>query len=87
MAELLQLISDYGVQLIIIALFVWDWLENKKSIRNSLEENSKANSNISKSLELLQKNMENTESKLDEHDKRGILILNALEEIKSFIKK
>lgn len=86
MAELLQLISDYGVQLIIIALFIWDWVENKKSIRDSLEENAKANANISKSLELLQKSMEQTENKLEEHDKRGVTILGVLDDIKSILR-
>lgn len=87
MQELVELISNNGVQVVIIALFIWDWIQNKTSIKDSLAENSKANANISKSLELLQKNMENTESKLEEHDKRGIMILSTLEEIKSIVNK
>lgn len=83
MEEILNMISNYGVMVLIVALFLWDWIDNRKSIKTSLDEMSKTNSNTSKSLELLQKSMEDIHKTLDEHDKRGILILNVLEELKN----
>ncbi len=79
MEEIANLIMDYGVTIIIVALFIWDWVTNKKEIKNTLraiEENSKnigscitemnqSNNNISKSLDLLQKTLDNQGVKID----------------------
>ena len=58
MEEFVKLLSENGVEIIIVALFLWDWWTNKKKIVDALIEMKIANGNTSKSLELLQKSME-----------------------------
>lgn len=86
MIETLQAISDYGVGIVIIFLFIWDYVSNKKkltenqemikstlktvekttsTISNCLLEMQQTNLNTAKSLELLQKQMESTDKKVD----------------------
>lgn len=66
MENIANLIANYGVSAIVVVLFVWDWVTNKKKITESLEEMKVSNSNTAKSLELLQKSMENQEQTLAE---------------------
>lgn len=66
MENIVNLISNYGVSAIVVGLFVWDWVTNKKKITETLEEIKVSNSNTSKSLELLQKSMESQEHTLEE---------------------
>lgn len=66
MENIASLIANYGVSAIVVVLFVWDWVTNKKKITESLEEMKVSNSNTAKSLELLQKSMENQEQTLAE---------------------
>lgn len=86
MEEMLNLISTYGVSAIIVGLFLWDYVSNKKklaenqemikstlktvsestaTISNCLNEMQQTNLNTAKSLELLQKQMESTDKKVD----------------------
>lgn len=86
MEEMLNLISTYGVSAIIVGLFLWDYVSNKKkiaenqeiikdtlttvketdnTIANCLKEMQQQNLNTAKSLELLQKQMESTDKKVD----------------------
>lgn len=86
MEEMLNLISTYGVSAIIVGLFLWDYVSNKKklaenqemikstlktveettiTISNCLVEMQQTNLNTAKSLELLQKQMESTDKKVD----------------------
>ena len=92
MEELIKLISTYGVSFVIVALFLWDYIANKKTsasnqemIKNTLTavekstttisscliEMQQTNLNTAKSLELLQKQMENTDKKIDMLLERG----------------
>lgn len=94
MEEMLNLISTYGVSAIIVGLFLWDYISNKKknienqeTIKTTLEvvkettttisscliEMQQTNLNTAKSLELLQKQMENTDKKVDKllEERRG----------------
>lgn len=66
MENIASLVANYGVSAIVVVLFVWDWVTNKKKITESLEEMKVSNSNTAKSLELLQKSMENQEQTLAE---------------------
>ena len=66
MENIANLIANYGVSAIVVVLFVWDWVTNKKKITETLEEMKISNSNTAKSLELLQKSMENQEQTLTE---------------------
>ena len=81
MAETINLVSNYGIMIVIVGLFLWDWVDNRKSIKQSLKEMSISNSNISKSLELLQKNMESQEHNLVETDERIKTILEIVQKI------
>ena len=86
MEEMLNLISTYGVSAIIVGLFLWDYVSNKKklaenqemikstlktveetttTISNCLVEMQQTNLNTAKSLELLQRQMENIDKKID----------------------
>lgn len=79
MEQMASLVMNYGVSIIIVVLFLWDWATNKKIVSNTLKTIAQAsknieeclqnieqnNDNISKSLDLLQRSMENQESKMD----------------------
>lgn len=81
-----QLIGTYGVSAVIVIIFLWDYVANKKkntenqeTIKTTLEvvkestttissclmEMQQTNLNTAKSLELLQRQMENTDKKID----------------------
>lgn len=65
MEEMASLISNYGVTIIIVALFLWDWLTNKKDMKDTLGVIKDTSINISKSLDLLQKSMDRHDEKID----------------------
>ena len=79
MEELAKLITNYGVMIVIVSIFLWDYVANKKEIKRTLETMRDTNSNISncleemkdsnrnmeKSLDLLQKSMDNQNLKID----------------------
>lgn len=81
-----QMLGTYGVSAIIVIIFLWDYVANKKkntenqetikttlevvresttTISNCLIEMQQTNLNTAKSLELLQRQMENTDKKID----------------------
>lgn len=81
-----QMLGTYGVSAIIVIIFLWDYVANKKknvenqetikttlevvkesttTISNCLIEMQQTNLNTAKSLELLQKQMESTDKKVD----------------------
>ena len=87
-----QILLNYGVSAVIIIVFIWDYIVNKKknaenqetikttlqvventttTISNCLVEMQQTNSNTAKSLELLQKQMESTDKKVDILLERG----------------
>ena len=84
--QISQLLGTYGISAIIIVIFLWDYIANKKknvenqetikttlavvketttTISNCLIEMQQTNLNTAKSLELLQKQMESTDKKVD----------------------
>lgn len=79
MEEVILLVENHGTSAIIIGLFLWDWLvakqdtrkslkaieENSKNVSACLDEMNKANTNISKSLDLLQTSLDNQTEKID----------------------
>lgn len=65
MEEMASLIANYGVTIIIVGLFLWDWVNNKKDMKDTLEVIKDTSINISKSLDLLQKSMDRHDEKLD----------------------
>ena len=81
-----QMLGTYGVSAVIVIIFLWDYVANKKknvenqetikttlavvkesttTISNCLIEMQQQNLNTAKSLELLQKQMESTDKKVD----------------------
>ena len=88
MQEIIEMISKYGVSLFIVGLFLYDWLTTRKDMQKTLEQNSKClaeiqntNRNTAKSLELLQKSMDNQSEFLQVHDKRCEEIEKNIEKI------
>lgn len=66
MENIISNLANYGVSIVIVGLFLWDWIANKKKITETLEEMKISNANTSKSLELLQKSMDNQNQTLEE---------------------
>lgn len=58
MEDIIRLISSYGVSFVIVAIFLWDYVVNKKNMRDTLEAIKDTNTNILKILELLQVKVE-----------------------------
>lgn len=82
MQEMLKFLAEYGITLVIVALFLYAWWDDRhnrnKILDNSLKlehnnneilnEMKKTNSNTAKSLELLQISMQNQTDMLKMHD-------------------
>ena len=89
-----QMLGTYGVSAVIVVIFLWDYVANKKknvenqetikttlavvkesttTISNCLIEMQQTNLNTAKSLELLQRQMESTDKKVDKllEERRG----------------
>ena len=90
--EIGQLMSTYGVSAVIVIIFLWDYVANKKksvenqelikstlqtvdkttsTISNCLIEMQQTNINTATSLEIIQKQMDNTDKKIDILIERG----------------
>jgi len=65
MEEMVNLVANHGISIVIVALFLYDWFTNKKTINETLQKIDATNSNIAKSLELLQKSTERQDEKID----------------------
>ncbi len=88
MKELLEMLTNYGVSIIIVGLFLYDWFTTRKDMQKTLDQNSKClveiqntNRNTAKSLELLQKSMDNQSEFLQVHDRRCEAIEKDIEKI------
>ena len=88
MKELLEMLTNYGVSIIIVGLFLYDWFTTRKDMQKTLEQNSKClveiqntNRNTAKSLELLQKSMDSQSEFLQVHDRRCEAIEKDIEKI------
>lgn len=71
MQDMITYIANCGVCIVIVALFLWDWLNNKKDMKDTLEVIKETSINISKSLDLLQKSMDRQDLKIDELLQKG----------------
>jgi hypothetical protein len=65
MNDILTAISNYGVSIVIIGLFIWDWITNKKTNSETLKQIAESNKNIAKSLDIIQNNQLTLEQKVD----------------------
>lgn len=95
MEAILELINKFGVPLVIVGLFLYDWVTTRKDMQETLKQNSMCleeikntninnadtNRNTAKSLELLQKSMDNQYDFLQVHDKRCENIEKSIEKI------
>ena len=95
MEEIIDTIGNFGVSVAIVILFLYDWFTTRKDMHKTLEQNSKCldeikntninnaetNRNTAKSLELLQKSMDNQSDFLQTHDKRCENIEKNIEKI------
>lgn len=88
MQEILDIIGNFGVSIAIVVLFLYDWFTTRKDMQKTLEQNStclseiqNTNRNTAKSLELLQKSMDNQSQFLQVHDKRCEEIEKSIEKI------
>lgn len=95
MEAILELINKFGVPLVIVGLFLYDWVTTRKDMQETLKQNSMCleeikntninnadtNRNTAKSLELLQKSMDNQYEFLQVHDKRCENIEKNIEKI------
>lgn len=88
MQEIGKLINEYGVSLVIVILFLYDWLTTRRDMQKTIEQNGKClieiqntNMNTAKSLELLQKSMDNQSEFLQVHDRRCEVIEKDIEKI------
>ena len=43
MEEILNIVGNYTVSAIIVGLFIWDWISNKKKIADTIEHIRKEN--------------------------------------------
>lgn len=76
MKELITQIIEVGITVVILALFIYDWIDKKKNITKILNEIKNSNQNTSRSLEILEKSMENQTTLLLQQDKKSDEILN-----------
>ena len=95
MEEFMEMLNKFGVPLIIVGLFLYDWVTTRKDMQETLKQNSmcikeikntninnaETNKNTAKSLELLQKSMDNQYEFLQVHDKRCENIEKNIEKI------
>lgn len=65
MEEFVKIVANYGVSIVIVGLFLYDWFTNKKEMKSTLDVIKDTSINISKSLDLLQKSMDRHDEKLD----------------------
>lgn len=93
MEEIINLVANYSALIVLAGLYVWDSISNKKKaneletqnnnilIQNSkcLEEMSIANTNIAKTLEILQTTINRTDAKVDEIQNNVAIIKNEIE--------
>ena len=71
MEEIFDLIVNYGISIVIVVLFLWDWFNNKKEMKETLQVIKETSLSISKSLDLLQKSMDRHDEKLDKLLEKG----------------
>lgn len=65
MEEFVKIVANYGISIVIVGLFLYDWFTNKKEMKSTLDVIKDTSINISKSLDLLQKSMDRHDEKLD----------------------
>jgi hypothetical protein len=79
MTEFAQLVFNYGGTVILAALFVYMYIEDRKDRKDDksnnaqvLKELSSSNSNIAESLNLLKTSIDNNTAEYRQHDDRAV---------------
>ena len=95
MEEFMEMLNKFGVPLIIVGLFLYDWVTTRKDMQETLKQNSmcleeikntninnaETNKNTAKSLKKKKKSMDNQYEFLQVHDKRCENIEKNIEKI------
>lgn len=73
MEELVKLVINSGTSAVIVGIFLWDYVTNRKEMKETLESIKTSNINIANCLALLQKALDNTTEKIDKllEERRG----------------
>lgn len=56
MEQMVNMVMNNSIAVIIVALFLWDWITNKKQVTDALKTISKSSENIEECLSNLEKN-------------------------------
>ena len=79
MEEILEMVTKFGGLVILAGLFIWQWLEDKKTNKEEKENNQKilkelanSNNNIAESLNLLKMSIDIQSNDFKQHDERAI---------------
>ncbi len=75
MEEIVKLVYNYGTGIVVVGLFLWDWINNKNKNTRVLDELSKSNNNIASVLMILK-------DQFAKHEDRTDTILENVKEIK-----
>ncbi len=88
MEELLKIALESGISVLIVFVFVHDWVTTRKSMSETLKQNARCleeikntNDNIAESNKNTAKSLEILQSTLDKHDKRCEEIQKDVKEI------
>ena len=65
MQEIISIVTNYGISMIIVCLFIWDWITNRKVVTDTLKEMAATNANIEKCLVNMEQHNENVSKYLD----------------------
>ena len=65
MEEIANLVMNYGVSIVIVALFIWDWITNKKDTKKTLNAIQSSNENIASCLIEMKQSNANISKSLD----------------------
>ena len=79
MEEIFEMVTKFGGLVILAGLFIWQWLEDKKTNKEEKENNQKilkelanSNNNIAESLNLLKMSIDIQSNEFKQHDERAI---------------
>jgi len=79
MGEVVEIVARYGGLVVLAGLFIWQWMEDRKSYKEEKENNaqilkelSSSNKNIAESLNLLKISIDIQANEFRQHDERAI---------------
>lgn len=79
MEQMVNMVMNNSIAVIIVALFLWDWVTNKKQVTDALKAISKSSINIEDCLKNLEKNNTNLQRSNDNISKSLDLLQQSLD--------